>query len=171
MEKFFQIKEDCKLYQDYFAFIEMKAKMNNLFDTFTKTHQLSGQKFILNPNRLIIELNEQEQQTYANDLITNQNYKIHNIYTFKKNAKLCKEWVKRCKDLAIQEQTKPMIGFYFNANLYSFRQRLFHIGTNLYGSLDNKKDSDFALDDFAIELKASEFYKIIEDFEEKQETK
>lgn len=172
MEKFFQIKDDCKLYNDYFAFIKMKTEMNNLFDEFTKIHQLSGQKFVISTNRLIMELNEQEQQTYANDLIKNQNYKIHNIYAFKKNAKLCKKWIQLCEKENIKFiLSKPMIGFYLNKNLFPFGQRLFHIGTNLYGSLDNKKDSDFELDDFLIELKASEFYKIIENFEERQKVK
>ena len=56
--------------------------------------------------------------------------------------------------------------FYISTGSLRTSSRLFHIGEILYGTFDNKSDSDYKLGEYFEEMKASEFYKIIEDYEE-----
>lgn len=87
-----------------------------------------------------------------------------NVGEFKKNTAISKMWVELVKDIAHFD--KPKLVYYMRMNCYRWKERLFHIGDKLYGSIES--DGEVSVPDFAVEMKASEFYKVIEDAEEKE---
>ena len=73
-----------------------------------------------------------------------------------------------CKENGLTSPRKPTLLWDSSCKLgsYSISSRLFHIGENIYGSIDNKCNANIELTDDFIEMKASEFWKIVEDEEE-----
>lgn len=78
---------------------------------------------------------------------------------FKKNTEVSKMWVELVKDIGHFE--KPELLFYFDLIGHRWKERLFHIGEKLYCSIES--DGEVSTPDFAIEMKASEFYRVIEE--------
>ncbi len=85
---------------------------------------------------------------------------------FKKSSKINKMWVSLVKDIEYFE--KPKLMFYFRFSGPRWSERLFHDGDKLYCSIES--EGEIFVPDFAIEIKASEFFKIIEDQEEREVT-
>ena len=92
---------------------------------------------------------------------------------FKKFAKdngiETKKYCQNTERLVIVPTQEDRIKFkgMFVQNSDTTGSRLFHIGEKIYGSIDNKCDADIELTDEFVEMKASEFWKIIEDSESK----
>ena len=82
---------------------------------------------------------------------------------FKKNAEISKEWIAGVEKIGRIQ--KPRLFYYFDLLGHRWRERLFHIGDKLYCSIES--DGEVSVSGFALEMKASEFYKIIEESEEK----
>ena len=83
---------------------------------------------------------------------------------FKKNSEVSKMWIGLVKD--IENFDKPRLLFYFNLIGHRWKERLFHIGDKLYCSIES--DGEVSTPDFVIEMKASEFYKVIEEEENRE---
>lgn len=84
--------------------------------------------------------------------------------TFKKNSALNKEWVKLCKEKDLKTPRKPTweLHHLMGGHIYRFRSRLFSYKDKVYGSFESDGDFTIPTEHF-IELKASEFYKIVEE--------
>lgn len=84
--------------------------------------------------------------------------------TFKKNSALNKEWVKICKEKDLKTPRKPTWELHdlIGGHIYRFRSRLFSYKDKVYGSFESDGDFTIPTEHF-IELKASEFYKIVEE--------
>ena len=164
MEKFFKINSESDLYRKYFDFIDMSKKFNEIYKEFAQKHEIESHEYYQSANRLCICPTEKDKERFKGMFCADS-------YTdFKKTAPICKEWAKLCKENKIETPRKPSVAWDTNVNLNSNRssQRLFHIGNMLIGSIDNKCDEKFDLSSEFEEIKASEFYKIVEESEEKQ---
>jgi hypothetical protein len=88
--------------------------------------------------------------------------KKSNLGEFKKNSDINKMWIELTKDIKIWR--KPMLFLYFTSISYKWSERLFAVKDKLYCSINT--DYPITIPNFAIEMKGSEFYKIMESEEE-----
>lgn len=156
MNKYFEIKTDCALYKDYFAHEEDKPKIVEAFKKVCEKFGIETSGFYMKKNTFWIVPTEGDREKFS-DIMKKTNYG-----EFKKNSEPNKMWRDLVKDIEYFE--KPRLIFYFNLLGYRWKERLFHIGDKLYCSIES--DGEVSTPDFAVEMKASEFFKIIEDNEE-----
>lgn len=163
MEKYFEVKRDSDFYKKYFDFLDMSDKVNELFKQFVKENNIETKQYYQNTERLSIIPTEKDKIAFKGMFVQNSNT------AFKKTTPICKSWVSLCKEHGLKTPRKPNLLWDSSCKLgsYSVGSRLFHIGEKLYGSIDNKCDANIKLTDDFVEMKASEFYKIIEESEEK----
>ena len=161
MEKYFEVKKDSDFYKKYFDYVDMSDKVNELFKQFAKDNDIETKEYYQNTDRLIIIPTQEDRIKFKGMFVQNSDT------TFKKTAPICKSWINLCKENGLVSPRKPNLLWDSSCKLdsYSTSSRLFHIGENVYGSIDNKCDSDIELTDDFIEMKVSEFWKIVEDSE------
>lgn len=161
MERFFIVKNETliKLLKEYES---MKKKVDDAFREFAKEYGIEASKYYQYTNQLKIVPSENDIQKFRGQL------KVDNE-TFKKNSALSKAWLKLCKENGLKTPRKPtweLCGL-INGNIYRFRSRLFSLNDKVYGSFEC--DFNFYLpEEHFIELKASEFYRIIEEENSKE---
>ncbi len=164
MEKFFTIKPDSQLYTDYFQYLEDLQSNASIFDDFASKHEIGSHKFIPYKKYLVILPTERDKDKFAQDFT--QQYFDNGGRQFKVRSEIGKDWISVMND--IKPARKP--GYFYLISLVGhFSERLFHIGDTLYGSL--RADSEFNLHSCMEEIKASVFYKLIEDYNESLKTK
>lgn len=160
MEKYFVINKDSQCYSDYFKWKEDVKKIIVVWKKFKKEHSIESESFVPGKKRLLI------QPTKA-DLVNLKgcfNRTVSNgLRQFNARSRIAKDWIETVKNIDIP--SKP---HYFE---YGIRlegrsaSRIFSINDVLYGSIDAES---VVLLPFMVEIKASEFFKIIEDYEESQ---
>lgn len=162
MEKYFEVKKDSDFYKRYFDYIDMSDKVNKLFEQFVKDNDIETEEYYQNTERLSIIPTQADRIKFKGMFVQNSDT------DFKKTAPICKSWVNLCKENNLTSPRKPKLLWDSSCKLgsYSTSSRLFHIREKVYGSIDNRCDTDIELTDEFIEMKASEFWKIIEDEEE-----
>lgn len=159
MDKFFEIKPDCKLYKEYFVWQEDIHKMNEAFERIRQEFGIETTQYYASKDCLQILPTKSDRQKFSNML------KKTSDGEFKKNSAPSKMWRSLTED--VKHFRKPWLLMYFAIHCNKWGERLFHIGDKLYCSIDC--EVEVPTPDFAIEMKASEFFKIIEDAEEKEE--
>lgn len=85
------------------------------------------------------------------------------LYKFKGNSKLAKAWKKLLADNNLEVQRKPRVPIYFNSYAHRMSSNLFSIEGKVYCSLELVDTNFEEVPENMIEMKASEFYKIVED--------
>jgi len=155
MERFFIVKNE-KLIELHKEYESMKKRVNDAFVEFSKKHGIEANEYYQQTGHLKIIPTENDKQKFASQLTKDG-------LTFRKNSPLAKEWVSTCKELGLETPWKPtwelrdLIGYTNRC-----RHRLFSLDGKLYGSFEMDFDFELPTEHFT-ELKASEFYKIIED--------
>ena len=164
MEKYFEVKKNSDFYKKYFDYIDMSNKVNELFKQFAKDNGIETKKYYQNTERLVIVPTQEDRIKFKGMFVQNSDT------DFKKTAPICQSWINLCKENDLKSPSKPSLLWDSSCKLgsYSTSSRLFHIGENVYGSIDNKCNTDIELTDDFVEMKASEFWKIVEDAENKQ---
>lgn len=157
MSKYFVVNEDSGLYADYFAWKNDRSKISDAFKKVCDKFGIETTEFYLDKNRLHINPTESDLSKFENIM------KKGSCGEFKKNSEPSKMWIGLTKD--IEHFRKPQLLFYFRSLGPRWRERLFDIDGKLYGSIESNQDVN--MPDFVTEIKASEFYKIIEDYEER----
>lgn len=158
MDKYFEIKPDCALYKEYFAHEKAGEKIKEAFNKVKEKFGIEATVFYLHKDRLRIAATDKDMEKFSGMM------KKDSAGEFRKNTVISKMWVELAKDIVHFERPKmiyyvPMIG-------HRWKERLFHIGEKLYCSIES--DGEVTVPDFTVEMKASEFYKVIEDAEEKE---
>lgn len=160
MDKYFEIKPDCALYKEYFACEKAKEKIKDAFEQVREKFGIETTVFYLKKDRFWIKATDKDMEKFSRMM------KKDSVGEFKKNSAPSKMWVELVKDITHFERPKmiyyvPLIG-------HRWKERLFHIGEKLYCSIES--DGKVSVPEFAVEMKASEFYKVIEDAESEGET-
>ena len=155
MDKYFEIKPDCELYKEYFAYKEDKSKILSAFKIVCDNFGIETKEFYMKKDRFWIVPTSNDRKKFAGMM------KKTNGGEFKKNSEVGKMWVGLVKN--IKHFDKPRLFYYFNLLGHRWKERLFHIGDRLYCSIES--DGEVSTPDFAIEMKASEFYRVIEEEE------
>ena len=158
MDKYFKVNEGSQLHTDYFLWKEGQKKIKEAVKAVCKTFGIETKEFYMTQDRFSIVPTENDFKKYASVM------KKSSYGEFKKTSAVSRMWVERVKD--IEYFHKPRLFGYIHFNAYQWSENLFDIDGVLYGLL--KDVNEVNLPDFVVEIKASEFYKIIEDYEEKQ---
>lgn len=161
MEKYFEISKNHEVYNGYFEWLEFKNKINKAFKDYASKREIEASEFLPRQDTVGIVPTKADNEKFEKFLKQPDG----RIRFFKKNTAYAKEWVQMLRNEGIKISHKPRIAWYFN--WYKSRTRLFNIESKLYGSYECEQD-EFKLPDGFIEMKASKFFKIIEDWEESQ---
>lgn len=156
-DKYFRIKKDCPLYIDYFAHEADRKKIANAFIEVRKKYGIESHEFYPSKKCFQIVPTSNDSKKFSDSL------KKTSYGEFKKNSEISKAWIDLAKD--IEHMEKPRLIFYFDLLGRHWKERLFDIDGVLYCSIES--DREVSTPDFAEEMKASEFYKIVEDYEER----
>lgn len=154
MEKYFEIKPDSSLYADYFAYMKDNEKVWKAVNEVREKFGIESDGFYHVKDAFWISPTENDVEKFRS--MTKKNRPGE----FKKNSDPSKMWVGLVKD--IKHFEKPKLFYYFQLYL-RWKERLFSVGEKLYCSIDS--EFEFPIPEFAIEMKASEFYRIVEEME------
>lgn len=157
MNRYMEIKKDCSLYKDYFEWVGNWDAIKSLFDGIKEKYGIEATGFYPNKNMFKIVPTKNDNKKFESML------KKTSYGEFKKNTEISKEWIEGVKVIGRIE--KPQLFYYFNLLGHRWKERLFHVGDKLYCSIES--DGEVSVPKFALEMKASEFYKVIEESEEK----
>lgn len=158
MDKYFEIKPDCALYKEYFAHEKAGEKIKAAINKVRERFGIETTTFYLMKDRLRIKATDKDMEKFSGMM------KKGNVGEFRKNSAPSKMWAELVKDIVHFE--RPKLFYFFNLIGHRWKERMFHIGDKLYCSIES--DGEVSTPDFAVEMKASEFYKVIEDAEEKE---
>jgi len=165
MEKYYIVTEESSLHHDYMSFLENGKKVNELVKAFMKKHQIETRFYAPSDEKLYIQPSEIDVQKF-NSILTKP---LENgLRAFKKNSTIGKDWINTLKENNIKVSHKPFVPMYFTGVYGHLRTRLFQIEGTVYCSIEGEfrhLDTPKGME----EIKASEFFKIIEDNEEKND--
>lgn len=153
---YFTVNEGSVLYRDYFESVEDGKNVLEAFNKVKEKYGIDANAFYRVKDKFHIVPKGDDINKFESML------KKSNYGQFKKNSPVAKDWCELVKD--IKHMNKPELFFYFNLLGHRWKELLFHIGTTLYGHIES--NSKVELPDFVTEIKASEFYKAIEEEEE-----
>lgn len=159
MKRYYEVTEKSNLYKDYMNYLNNVKLVNDLVKDFMDKNNIQSESYATNKTDLYIEPTVDDALRYKNVLSEYGN----GLYKFKGNSKIAKSWKKALEDSNLKVQRKPKVPIYFNSWSYRILSKLFSIDGKVYCSLE-LVDQDFdEVPEGMIEMKASEFYKIIED--------
>lgn len=166
MEKFYIALPESRLYADYSEWLVTRNEsvkfIENLFEKYGLDRET---KFYAGREFLAIKSDKDLDSIFPKQFkkkLYDGDYRV-----FKLNAPIMKEWVEKIKTFKCLH--KPFLGMYFKNCFGKMSTRLFMHESTLYFSIEC--DSAFEPSDLFQEIKASEFYKVIEDIEEKENGK
>lgn len=158
MERYFEVSPTHKYYKAYFDYRKDRQGMKELFNEFSELFGIKATYFIPLRDEIGILPTDEDLQCFEKYL------KVCNgkegIRFFRKNTIYTKHWQAEIKERDLKGLSKPMF-FYFIRELHKESSRAFDIDGKLYGSIDSP--DDYTLPEGFIEMKASQFHKIIED--------
>lgn len=156
MDKYFEITKGSKLYNDYFKWLEEQENMSKIFGEFASKHGIESTKFIPQKTRLKIIPTEKDKDNFRSEFTLD--YGKEGIRQFKCNCEIGKSWKSTVADMPISY--RPWVFNYTQGVSGHCEQRMFHICDKLYGSFGT--DYNFDLPAECIEIKASDFFVILE---------
>lgn len=156
MERFFILKNE-DLIKQVKEFESMRIKIKDTFGEFKKKHGIETSKFYQWTTQLRIIPTENDIEKFRNQLKADNE-------TFKVKSAMNKEWVELCEANGLTTPNNPSweLAELISPKFYKFSSRIFSLGDKVYGSFEANSPFELPETDF-VELKASEFYKIIEE--------
>lgn len=155
MNKYFEIKPDCALYKEYFAYQEDKRKIEAAFKTVCEKFGIKSKEYYMKKDRFWIVPTENDIEKFAGMMKKNSDGE------FKRNSEAGRMWAGLVKDIEHFDKPRLFLYFKFAVAGHRWKERLFHVSEKLYCSIES--DGEVPVPDFATEMKASEFYKVEED--------
>lgn len=163
MEKYYTVTPGSQIHNEYLEYIAMSDKVNTAFKEFAQEQGIeTTEYFPITENLCICNPTKNDKEKFGSC------FKKDQPGFFKKYSVPAKTWTAICKSLNLKSPRKPCLPFYFNA--YGRTScRLFMINDVLYASFQS--EYNFKNPDGFEEMKASEFFKIIEDYQESVDNK
>jgi len=158
LDKYYEVTKESKLYDDYFKWFSNYVELGNIAKDFMVAHGIESTEFYASSGSFHIVPTSRDRETFENQLCKNAG--DYGLVKFKKSSSVGKDWA--AKNVTVLR--KPMVTFEYYNHMYSGSTRLFHDkNTNkVYFSLESKYDVEETPVGF-VEMKGSEFYKVIED--------
>ncbi|MNR93664.1 hypothetical protein D3C72_247220 [compost metagenome] len=159
MEKFFIVTEESSLYKDWFEYKENRSRVREMVKEFTQTHEIESDGYFVTTDDIYIVPTAKDKETFGSVLCSPIS---DGLQKFKGNSKVGKAWAKIIKEAGIKVEQKPRLIFYIRSQGGRYRSRLFDYNEAVYCSIDPAPaDNPHGF----IEIKASDFFKIIEESE------
>lgn len=152
-EFYMTVKPDSELYQDYFQWLESGKAAYAAFLDIAEQFGIETTRIYFRP-RFSIVPTETDKNKFVKDMLKDGE-------TFKKNSKQNKAWERATQGLQLQGKPNPIVYTQYDF-IGTYRYRLFHVGDVLYCSIVSD-DKEISLPAFGNEMKASEFYQVVED--------
>lgn len=158
MEKYYTVTEECQLHKEWFDFKENTSQIRELFKKFTESVGIESSEYYVTDEEIYIIPTKKDEETFGSVLCAPIN---DGLRKFRTTSKVGKAWVKALKDVDLKVFHKPMVILYFRSfGGGRYRSRIFDHNDKLYCSIspaDGEAPKGF------VEMKASEFFKIIEE--------
>lgn len=167
MEKFYIVTEKSELNKDYFDWKENLKTVNNHVKKFSKENGIESKEYYATDEMFYIVPTENDSKTFNNSFLKQEF--DDGLKAFKKNSIIRKAWVKSLKEKNIKILHKSYADVYFEHCYGKFTTRLFDVDSVVYLSINNEYELETP--EGMTEIKASEFYKIVEDHNEKVRNK
>ena len=160
MKSYFILKNKT-LIEKLKEYESMKNKVNETFAEFSKEYGIETTGYYQTTTELKIVPTVKDCQKFRDQLKAD-------CETFKKKSVMNKAWVKLCEIRELRTPHKPVfeLASLIDNGIYRFKSSLFSLGNDVYGSFEADICFNLPSEDFE-ELKASEFYKAIEEYEQK----
>lgn len=160
MDKYYEVTKESKLYDEYFKWFNNYIEIKKIAKEFMTTHGIETVEFYASNENFHIVPTANDMKTFEKQLCKNS--EDYGLVKFKKTSSIGKDWA--AKNVTVLR--KPMVTFEYYNHIYSGSTRLFHDkNTNkVYFSLESKSDIEETPVGF-VEMKGSDFYKVIEDIE------
>lgn len=185
MEKAYLVQELSKYYQDLQEYIQRQEKQKKFVFKFLRDKDIQANQYYLHGDGYCDRpFSEEDKKDISLSIIPTEKDKEelnkqlckpdqYNLYGLKKNSKIGKEFAQYCIDNEILiNLSEPRIGDYFeskspnNLSLGGYRLSQFEIEDKIYVKLDSHKiNEETKTPEGFIEIKLSEFYKKLEEFE------
>jgi hypothetical protein len=163
MEKFFIITEESPLHKDYFDWVDTLQQTHVLVKPFLEANSVEATLYGFYGDDLCIVPTENDLNKFKNIL----SKEIRDgLRSFKGNSKIQKAWTNLLKEKNIERKSKPYAPMYFSHCCGKMNSRLFDIDNVVYCSF--KQVDNFDTPEGMIEIKASKFWEIIENEEERK---
>jgi len=159
MERYFEVTGQSDLYNEYMEYKNNLKVIDNISTEFMSAQGIETDGYANQGDTFYIEPTENDLEKFGKSLCKPLS---NDLRAFKVSSKIGKAWVKNLEEKQVQIISKPFVGFSFKNCMGKNRSRIFAIDNSVYCSFSNEYDFDDTPDGF-IKIKASEFYKIIED--------
>lgn len=166
MEQFFIVTERSELHKDYFDWKDNLEQTRLLINEFFSANNIETKLYGFHGDNLCIVPTENDLTIFNNVLGKELGEKQR---PFKSNSKIQKLWLKALEEKGLENKRKPYVPMYFSLRGGKMSSRLFDIDGVLYCSFKNGWDEEVETPLDFKELKASEFWKIVEDYEERND--
>jgi len=163
MERYFEVTGKSDLYNEYLAYKNSQKVLHYISTQFMSVYGIETDGYANQGNTFYIEPTENDLEKFGKSLCKPLS---NDLRAFKANSKIGKAWVQTLEEKQVKIKSKPFVGFSFKNCMGKNRSRIFAIDNSVYCSFSNEYDFNDTPDGF-IEIKASEFYKIIEDHNNK----
>lgn len=145
------------MYEDFFKWIDETEKIRKIYNDFSNTYGIEAEQFLPTKSRLFIVPTEKDKDKFFMDFT--RDYGEKGLRQFRCNSDIGRYWKRAVADMPIPH--KPHYLQYGFALYDKYTERLFNVGGKLYGSICTQSNA-FKLTDWMKEMKASDFFKIIE---------
>lgn len=162
-EKYFIVTEGSPLYKAFKEYQENLELVNEHVKKFMKKHGIKTSEYSASNETFYIVPVREDKEKFENSLGKELG---NGLRPFKKNSKIGKDWVNSLKSKNLKVIRKPMVALYFETCAGRHWSRLFELNGVVYCTfaLENGNPN---VPKGMIEIKASEFFKIIEEAETK----
>lgn len=157
MEKYYIVTPNSSIYKEYMDYKATSEKVNTAFVEFAKEQGFETHEYYQSADRLHICPTDGDIDKFG------KYFKKDTPGLFKKNSLPAKAWINKCQVLGLKSPHKPILSFEFRV-FGRTSNRLFMINNVLYASF--RAECDFKNLDGLEEIKASEFFRVVEDYEE-----
>jgi len=161
MERYFQVTGQSDLFNQYMEYKNNQQVLHNISKEFMDTQGIETDTYAYQSNTFYIVPTEKDLEKFNKSLCKPLS---NDLRAFKANSKVGKAWVNILEEKQVKIKYKPFVGHSFRNCLGKNRSRIFAIDSIVYCSFENEYDFEDTPEGF-IELKASEFWKIVEDYE------
>lgn len=159
MERYFIVTEESSLRKDWFEYRKNRSRIRELVKEFNRENDIDSDAYYVTETSFFIVPTDKDKEKFGSVLGSPIN---DGLQKFKSNTKVGKAWVKAVKDAGLKVLHKPRLIFYLRHEGGKYRSRLFDINDVVYCSIDPCQDE---MPKGFIEIKGSEFFKIIEEHE------
>lgn len=157
MERYFIVTEQSRLHKSWFAYKENREQLRKFVKDFKVANGIEADGYYADNHNFYIVPTEQDKATFGSALCSPVN---DGLRKFKKSTKIGKAWLKALEDADFKIIGKPMVILYFKGLQGRHRSRIFDQDGVLYCSLDPAEGDT---PEGFVEMKASEFFKVVED--------